>query len=228
MPRRDRRQEDGPEAAGGDPFDLGYRLVDVGEGNGGGGRQTIEVRREPFHDVVVVHAGMRHGQFVVVGIEAEEGEIGMHHPDVDPVEGEVLDDHFRVTLGHAAARLAVPGDRPPFEAGRVQPPEDPGPALDERLYLEVVLPHGPVPQMRGQPGDEQIGRLENVPIGGNDKLFLRHDRDLPAWGRATPLSNARRARRARATLQRECRPTGRYRQRWETVAAYDGQKEMSP
>ena len=128
---------------------------------------------------------MRHGQLVVVGVQAEEGEIRMHHPDIDPVEGEVVDDHFGVALGHAAAGLAVAGDRPPFEAGRVQSPEDPGPALDERLYLEVVLPDAPVPQMLGQPGDEQIGRFENVPIGRNDKLFLRHDRDLPAWGRAT-------------------------------------------
>ena len=107
----------------------------------------------------------------------------MHDPDVDSVEGEVLEDHFGVALGHPPARLAVPGDRPPLEPGRVQSPEDPGPTLDERLDLEVVLPDRPVPQVLGQTGDEEVGGLEDVPVGGNDELLLCHGCDLPALGR---------------------------------------------
>jgi hypothetical protein len=81
----------------------------------------------------------------------------MHDPDVDPVGFEVFDDDLRVALGDPAACLAVPGDRPALEPWRVQSPEDPGPVLDERLDLEVVLPDRPVAQVLGQAGDEQVG-----------------------------------------------------------------------
>ena len=149
----------------------------------------------------------------------------MHHPDVDPVEGEVVDDHFGVPLGHAAARLAVAGDRPPFEAGRVQSAEDPGPALDERLYLKIVLPHSPVPQMLGQPGDEQIGRLENVPIGRHDKLFLRHDRDLLRRARHPFRTHDEPGAPACPCSESVVRPAGKATP--ETPTTYHDQKEMA-
>ena len=93
-------------------------------------------------------------------------------PTSTPSEVHVLEDHLGVALGHPPARLAVAGDRPALEPGRVQPPEDPGPALDQRLDLEVLLPHAPVPQVLRQAGHEQIGGLQDVPVGGDDKLLL--------------------------------------------------------
>ncbi len=62
------------------------------------------------------------------------------HLGVDAVEVHVLEDQLGVTLGRSPAGLAVAGDRPALEARRVQAPEDPGAALDERLDLEVLLP----------------------------------------------------------------------------------------
>ena len=81
------RQQDGPEAGGGHPLDLGHRVVDVGEGDGGGGRQAGEVGREPLDDVVVVDAGVGDGQLVVVGIETEQRQVRVHDPHVDAVGG---------------------------------------------------------------------------------------------------------------------------------------------
>ena len=138
---------------------------------------------------------MRQGQLVVVGVKTEERKVRVHHTDIDPVESEVLDDQLGVALGHPPARLAVPGDRPALEPGRVQSPEYPGSALDERLNLEVVLPHSPVPQVLGQAGDEEIGGLQDVPVGGNDELRLCHGRDLPA--RRRKISYRGLTRRAR-------------------------------
>ena len=140
---------------------------------------------------------MGHGQLVVVGVQAEERQVGVHDPDVDAIEIEVLDDQFRVALGHPPTRLSVPGDRPPLEPRRVQHPEDPGPALDERLDLEVLLPDPPVPQMLGQPGGEEVGRLEDVPVGGDDKLVVGHGCDLPAPGRKISMTG----RAERGTLR---------------------------
>ena len=111
---------------------------------------------------------------MVVGVEPEERQVRVHDPDVDAVEVQVLEDHLGVALGHPPAGLAVPRDGPPLEAGRVQPTEDPGPALDERLDLEVVLPDAAVAQVRGQAGDEQVGGLEDVPVGGDDKGLVGH------------------------------------------------------
>ena len=79
-----------------------------------------------------------------------------------------------IALGHAPARLAVAGDRPALEAGRVQPPEDPRPAFDEGFDLEVVLPHAAVAQVCGEAGDEQVGGLEDVTVGRDDKGLVRH------------------------------------------------------
>ena len=118
----------------------------------------------------------------------------MHDPDVDAVGVEVLEDHLGVALGHPAARLAVAGDRPPLEPGRVQAPEDPGPALDQRLDLEVVLPDPPVPQVLGQAGGEEVGGLEDVPVGGDDELLRCHGCDLPAPGRKITMTERTRTR----------------------------------
>jgi hypothetical protein len=112
----------------------------------------------------------------------------MHDSDVDTVEVEVFEDHLGVALGHSTSGLTVPGDRPPFEPGSMQSPEDPGPALDEGLDLEVVLPHGPVAQVLGQAGDEEVGRLEDVAVGGDDELLLCHGCDLPALGRKISMT----------------------------------------
>ena len=120
----------------------------------------------------------------------------MHHSDVDSVGFEILNDHVRVALGHPAACLTVAGDRPPLEAGSVEPAEDPGPALDERLDLEVVFPDGAVAQVLGQAGREEVGGLEDVPVGGDDKLRLCHGCDLPARGRKISIPDDRQGAHA--------------------------------
>ena len=96
--------------------------------------------------------------------------------------------------GIRAARLPVAGDRPSLEPGRVQPPEDPGPALDQRLDLEVVLPDPSVPKVLGQSGGEEVGGLEDVPVGGHDKLVLCHSCDLPAPGPERSMTERARMR----------------------------------
>ena len=53
-------------------------------------------------------------------------------------------------------------------------PEDAGAALDERLDLEVLLPHRAVPQVLREAGAEQVGGLEEVPVGRDDEVLLRH------------------------------------------------------
>ena len=79
-----------------------------------------------------------------------------------------------VALGRAAAGLAVAGDRPALVAGGVQPAEDGGAALDEGLDLEVLLPHGPVAEVLGEAGLEQVDGLEEVPVARDDEVLLRH------------------------------------------------------
>ena len=174
-----RREENRPEPAGGGALDLGHRLLDVGQGDGGGRRQPGEVRAEPLDDVVVVDAGVGHRQLVVVRVEAEERQVRVHDPDVHPVEVEVLEDQFGVTLGHPSPRLAVPRDRPAFEPRGVQAPELPCPTFDQWLDLEVVLPDPSLPQVLGQAGDEEVGGLEDVPVGGHDKGLVLHVLSLP-------------------------------------------------
>ena len=81
----------GAEPGGGDPLDLGDRVVDLGDRNGGGGRDAIEVRREPLDDVVVVDTSVRHRELVVVGVEPEQRQVRVHDRDVDAVEAHVLE-----------------------------------------------------------------------------------------------------------------------------------------
>ena len=188
------RQEDGAEAHGGGPLDLHHGVADVGEGNGGGGGQAGEIRPEALGDVVVVDAGVGDGELVVVGVQAEERQVRVHHTDVDTVEVEVLDDHLGVTLGHPPAGLAVARDRPSLEAGRVQPAEDARPSLDERLDLEVVLPDPAVAQVLRQAGGEEVRGLQDVPVGGDDKLLLCHGCALPARGRKISMNERARTR----------------------------------
>ena len=97
----------------------------------------------------------------------------------------------------------------------MQLPEDPGAALDEGLDLEVLLPDRPVPQVLGQAGAEQVGRLEEVPVGRDNKVLLRQLR-LPAetWFAAC------------ANLSREAKPTGRYIQCLRRPRTRIGQKEQ--
>jgi hypothetical protein len=119
-------------------------------------------------------------QLVVVRVEAEEGQVRVHDPDVDAVRVEVLEDDLGITLGHAPTGLPVARDGPALEAGRVQAAELGGAALHERLDLEVVLPDAAVAQMLREPGDEEVGRLQDVPVGGDDKLLRCHGCALPA------------------------------------------------
>lgn len=83
----------------------------------------------------------------------------MQHLGVDPVEVHVLEDHVRITLRHPPTGLAVPGNRPTLEPGRVQPTEDPGGALDKGLDLEVLFPHSAVAQVLREEGTEEVGGL---------------------------------------------------------------------
>ena len=172
-PRRRGRQEHGPEPGGGDPLDLGDGVGDVGDRDRRGGADAVEVRREPLGDVVVVDAGVRHRELVVVGVEPEQREVRVHHLHVDAVEVHVLEDDVGIALGRAPAGLAVAGDRPALVAGGVQPPEDGGAALDERLDLEVLLPHRPIAEVLGEAGLEQVDGLEEVPVARDDEVLRR-------------------------------------------------------
>ena len=89
--------------------------------------------------------------------------------DVDAVEGQVLDDAVRVAISGVAHRRGGARHRPALEAGRVEVAEDPDPSFDQRLDLEVLLPHRPVREVLGQAGQEQVGGLEEVPIRRDDK-----------------------------------------------------------
>ncbi len=113
----------------------------------------------------------------------------MHDPDVDPVGGEVLDDHLGVALRHASTGLAVARDRPSLEPGRVEPAEDARPTLDEWLDLEVLFPDTAVAQVFRQARLEQVGRFENVSVSGDDKGLVLHVLSLSSGFR----ENLRRA-----------------------------------
>src|SRR3984957_1260164 len=122
-------------------------------------------------------------------------KVGCITPTSPPSRVRGLRIILGVALGHAAVRLGVARDRPPLEPRRVQPPEDPRPSLDEWLDLEVVLPDRPIPQVGRQPGDEEIGWLEDVAVGRNDEFFLRHGDDLL---RCDAMPRARTSKTARA------------------------------
>ena len=188
------------EAGGRDALDLGDRVVDVGERDRRGRRDPVQVRREPLGDVVVVHTRVGHRQLVVVGVEPEQRQVGVHHRGVDAVEGEVLDDDLGVTLRGAPAGLAVARDRPSLEARRVQTPEHTRAVLDEGLDLEVLFPDRAVAQVLGKAGAEQVGRLEDVAVGRDDEAV--------AVGHARPPE---RCVSGRVSVPPDRQPTGRYR-----------------
>ena len=176
---RGRRQQDGAEAAGSDAFDLLDGVSDIGDRYRRGRRELGEVRREPLDDVVVVDASVGHRQFMVVGVEPEEREVRVHDLDVDAVQRHVLDDLLRIALGHPPAGLPVARDRPAVETGRVQPPEDPCAALHHGLDLEVLFPHPAIAQLLGQARLEEVGRLQDVAVGGDDYVILGGDDEIP-------------------------------------------------
>ena len=99
-----------------------------------------------------------------------------------------------VAFRHAPAGLAIPRDRPAFVARRVQLAEDRGAALDERLDLEVFLPHRAIAQVLRQAGAEQVGGLEEVPVRGDDEVLVDHG----------------------VTLLPVAKPTGRYNTAFES------------
>ena len=47
-------------------------------------------------------------------------------------------------------------------------------ALDERLDLEVFFPDRAVAQVLREASAEQVGGLEEVPVGRDDEILLRH------------------------------------------------------
>jgi hypothetical protein len=122
------------------------------------------IARKPLGDVIVVHPGVGHRQLVVIGVEAEQRQVRMHHLDVDAVEVHVLENDLGIAFGHPAAGLAITRDRPPLEPRCMQPAEDSRPTLHEWLDLEVLLPHGPVPQVLREAGAEEVGGLQEVSV----------------------------------------------------------------
>jgi hypothetical protein len=109
----------------------------------------------------------------------------VHDLDVDAVEIHVLEDVFRITFRHPAPGLAVARDGPALVPGRVQLPEDPGAALDERLDLEVFLPDRAVAQVLREARAKEVGGLEEVPVRRDDEILLGHRCDLPARRRGS-------------------------------------------
>ena len=96
----------------------------------------------------------------------------MHDLHVDAVEVHVFEDVLGVAFGHPPARLAIPRDRPALVSRRVQFPEDARAALDERLDLEVFFPDRAVAQVLREASAEQVGGLEEVPVGRDDEILL--------------------------------------------------------
>ena len=59
----------------------------------------IVERFAPFFDRLAPTAPVRHRELVVVGVEAEQREVRVHHRGIDTVGREVLEDHRGVALG---------------------------------------------------------------------------------------------------------------------------------
>jgi hypothetical protein len=177
------RQQDAAEAGGRDTLDLRDGVVDVGDRHRSRGREPREVRCEPLDDVTVVDPSVRHRQLVIVGVQPEQRQVRVHHLDVDAVEVHVVEDELRVAFGHPPAGLAIAGDRPPLEPRAVQAPKDARAALDERLDLEVLFPDRAIAQVRREAGDEQVGRLQDVPVCRDDEVLLRHCVETSRAGR---------------------------------------------
>ncbi len=95
----------------------------------------------------------------------------MQHLRVDTVDRHVLEDVLRVALGCTPARLAVARDRPALVPRGVQAAKHTSAALDERLDLEVLLPHGAIAQMPRKPLAEEVGGFEEVPVTETTKSF---------------------------------------------------------
>ena len=98
----------------------------------------------------------------------------MHQLSVDAVEVQVLEDPIGVAGVGGPVVVAEARDRPTLEARRVEAAEIADAALGEGLDLEVLLPDGSIPQMLREAGDEQVRGLEDVPIGRDHELLLRH------------------------------------------------------
>ena len=150
--RRRGRQQDRAEPGGRDAFDLRDRVVDVGERDRRGRRDAIEVRREPLDDVVVVDACVRHRQLVVVGVEAEQREVRVHHLHVDAVEVHVLEDDAR-DRPRASGRRSGGTARP-------SSPRSPACAASGRSWRRprrTARSRSPLPTPRGRGGASAAG-----------------------------------------------------------------------
>ena len=145
-----------------------------------GRRQPVEVRREPLDDVVVVDAGVRHRQLVVVGVEPEQRQVRVHHLHVDAVEVHVLEDELGVALGRAPAGLAVAGDRPALVARACAAAGRSG-----RRPRRAARSRSPPPRRRGRAGASGR-RVRNRSVGSRrcpsaetTKSLSGHACDLP-------------------------------------------------
>ena len=123
-------------------------------GTGAVGASRSKYGAEPLDDVVVVDPGVGHRQLVVVGVEAEQRQVRVHHLDVDAVEVHVLEDELGVALGRApaasggsgrpssprsraCAACGRPGRRPRRAARSRSPP--PRPPRSRRCFGRRVL-----------------------------------------------------------------------------------------
>jgi hypothetical protein len=57
----------------------------------------------------------------------------------------------------------------------VQATEEAGTSLEGRVDFEILFPHRSVAQVFWKVGAEQIGRLEQVSVTGNDEVLVHHD-----------------------------------------------------
>ena len=168
------------------PPDLGHRVRDVGQRDGRDRAHPILVREVGLGDPVVPRPGVGHGELVVVGEQHEERQVGEEHGPVDALHVHVGDD----VVGNPARRgavvaleLAVLRHRPAVEADGVQLPELGVPARDDRLLEgELLLPQRTVAHAGRKPGLEQVRRLDDVAVTGDEELFVRGHRQ------ASPLS----------------------------------------
>ena len=162
-------------------LDLGDRVVDVAQRDRRRREHAIAVRREGLEHVVAVHAGVRHGELVVVvRVQPEQRVVGMQQRRPDAFVVEVVDDPIGITRLRRPVVVAVPHVGPALEARRVQLPEVGIRLAPERRRLEVLFPDRELAQVPRQATDEQIRRFDEVPVRGDDEI-LGH-RCFPSGG----------------------------------------------
>ena len=109
----------------------------------------------------------------------------MHDLRADPVEIHVVEHPLGLAGVRGAVEVAVARHGPTLETRRAHACEVAHAALHERFDLEVLLPEAALTQMLREAGAEQVGGLDDVAVGRDDKvpvqqLVVGHARDLPA------------------------------------------------